>query len=59
MAGLEANFCCVLKDRTAGDPMREESIWTDLTPGQIAEAWAEHGTPVSEPVVRQLWEEHG
>jgi hypothetical protein len=59
MAGLEANFCCVLKDRTAGDPMREEIIWTDLTPGQIAEALAEHGTPVSEPVVRQLLEEHG
>lgn len=58
-AGLEANFCCVLKDRTAGDPLREESLWTDLTPGQSAEALAEHGPPGSEPVVRQLLEEHG
>jgi hypothetical protein len=39
--------------------MREKIIWTDLTPGQIAEALAEQGTPVSEPVVRQLLEEQG
>ncbi len=59
LAGLEATFCCVLKDRTAGDPLREESIWTDLTPGQIAAAWAEQGTPVSEPGVRHLLAEQG
>jgi hypothetical protein len=39
--------------------MREEILWTDLTPGQIAEALAEQGTPVSEPVVRHLLEEQG
>ncbi len=49
----------MLQDRTAGDPLREESIWTDLTPGQIAAAWAEQGTPVSEPGVRHLLAEQG
>ncbi len=58
-AGREANFWCGLKDRPAGDPRRAESLWTDLTPGQIAEALAAQGTPVSEPGVRQLLEEQG
>src|SRR5216683_3057733 len=58
-AGREANFWCGLKDRPAGDPRRAESLWTDLTPGQIAEALAAQGTPVREPGVRQLLEEQG
>jgi len=35
---LEENFLRVLQDRTAGDPMRQEVRWTDLTYEQIAEA---------------------
>jgi hypothetical protein len=27
----EENFLRVLQDRTAGDPMRQEVRWTDLT----------------------------
>lgn len=27
----------IIKDRTAGDPMREDVTWTDLTPREIAE----------------------
>jgi hypothetical protein len=42
----------VLRDRTAGDPMRQEVRWTDLTYEQIAEHLAEAGTPVSVPVVK-------
>ncbi len=48
----------MLQDRTAGDPMRQEVRWTDLTYGQIAEHLAEAGTPVSVPVVKQLLDEH-
>jgi Rhodopirellula transposase DDE domain len=44
----------VLRDRTAGDPMRQEVRWTDLTYEQIAAHLAEAGTPVSVPVVKQL-----
>jgi Rhodopirellula transposase DDE domain len=49
----------VLQDRTAGDPMRQEVRWTDLTYEQIAHHLAEAGTPVSVPVVKQLLRKHG
>jgi hypothetical protein len=49
----------VLQDRTAGDPMRQEVRWTDLTFEQIAGHLAEAGTPVSVPVVKQLLRKHG
>jgi hypothetical protein len=56
---LEENFLRVLQDRTAGDPMRQEVRWTDLTYEQIAGHLAEAGTPVSVPVVKQLLKKHG
>ena len=49
----------MLQDRTAGDPMRQEVRWTDLTLEQIADHLAEAGTPVSVPVVKQLLRKHG
>jgi hypothetical protein len=49
----------VLQDHTAGDPMRQEVRWTDLTYEQIAGHLAEAGTPVSVPVVKQLLKKHG
>src|SRR5450759_5322643 len=55
---LEENFLRVLQDRTAGDPMRQEVRWTDLTYEQIADHLAEAGTPVSVPVVKQLLSHH-
>jgi hypothetical protein len=55
---LEENFLRVLQDRTAGDPMRQEVRWTDLTYEQIADHLAEAGTPVSVPVVKQLLRKH-
>lgn len=56
---MEENFLRVLRDRTAGDPMRQEVRWTDLTYEQIAGHLAEAGTPVSVPVVKQLLAKHG
>ena len=56
---MEENFLRVLQDRTAGDPMRHEVRWTDLTYEQIADHLAEAGTPVSVPVVKQLLRKHG
>lgn len=44
----------VLRDHTAGDPMREEVQWTNLTLAEIAGHLVQHGTPVSVTVVRQL-----
>ena len=56
---MEENFLRVLHERTAGDPMRQEVRWTDLTFEQIAGHLAEAGTPVSVPVVKHLLRKHG
>ena len=56
---LRENFQAVLRDHTAGSPVQEELIWTDLTPTDIARRPAERGTPASVPVVEQLLEADG
>jgi hypothetical protein len=43
---VEANFWEVLKDHIAGDPMRAEVKWTNLSRCQIAIRNTELGTPV-------------
>ena len=58
MPHLEENFLAVLRDYTAGDPMRQAVQWTNLTQQQIAERLAEAGTPVSTTVVKQLLRKH-
>jgi hypothetical protein len=55
---IEANFRKVLEDHTAGDPMRLEVRWTNLSRRQIAGRITELGTPVSRYVVSQLLREH-
>jgi Rhodopirellula transposase DDE domain len=49
----------VLQDHTAGNPMNDEVIWTDLTVTEVAERLAEIGTPVSVHVVEQLFDGTG
>ena len=56
---LEENFLKVLQDHTAGDPMRAEVKWTNLSRRQIARRMTELGTPVSRDVVSQLLRKHG
>jgi hypothetical protein len=56
---IAANFRKVLEDHTAGDPMRLEVKWTNLSRRQIAKRIAELGTPVSRHVVSQLLRTHG
>src|SRR4051794_36321007 len=46
-ADLEANFLKVLEDHTAGDPMRAEVKWTNLSRGQISRRLGDLGTPAS------------
>jgi hypothetical protein len=48
---IEANFHKVLEDHTAGDPMRPELKWTNLSRRQIAARISGLGTPVSRHVV--------
>jgi hypothetical protein len=56
---LGQDFLKVLQDHTAGDPMRAEVKWTNLSRRQIAKRMAELGTSVSRDVVSQLLRKHG
>jgi hypothetical protein len=49
----------VLRDHTAGDPMREGVKWTDLTRRDISARLAERGTPGGKRVVKRLLKKHG
>jgi hypothetical protein len=52
-------FLDVLKNHTAGDPMREEILWTNLTHREIVELLArEHNLRVSTTVIHQLLKSH-
>jgi DDE family transposase len=54
---LQANFHKVLEDHTAGDPMKPEAVWTNLSVSAIADRLAELGTPVDRSIVDQLLDE--
>jgi Rhodopirellula transposase DDE domain len=58
MPELEENFLRVLRDYTAGDPMREGVRWTNLTVKEIVGRLAAAGTPVSRTVVKDLLRKH-
>src|SRR4051794_6771935 len=55
---VEANFHKVLEDHTAGDPMRLEVKWTNLSRRQLAKRMEGLGTPVSRDVVSQWLRKH-
>jgi hypothetical protein len=59
MPRLESNLRQVVSHHTAGDPMREDVIWTYLSAPEIAEQLAGLGTPVGCDTVRALLEELG
>ena len=57
--GIDEAFLDVLKDNTAGDPMPEKVLWTNLTQREITERLQEqHSIQVSETVVDQLLDQH-
>jgi Rhodopirellula transposase DDE domain len=49
----------IVSEFTAGDPMREEVIWTSLTPGQIADELSARGTPVCRDTAQDLLDAFG
>lgn len=57
-AQLETNFLALLAQFTAGDPMREGVLWTNLSVREISRRLAEMGTLASRGVVRQLLRKH-
>jgi hypothetical protein len=59
MPELEDNFIRVVGDHLAGDPERDDVIWTYLTNTEISQRLAHLGTPVSPDTVRSLLDEYG
>jgi hypothetical protein len=56
---INAAFLDILKDNTAGDPMDEKILWTNLTNGEIQSRLAgQHEIDVSEIVIRKLLKKH-
>lgn len=43
-----------LQERTAGDPMRHDLVWTDLTPREIADSLHEQDLSVGPRIVRRI-----
>lgn len=56
---MRENFLGVLRDHTAGDPMREDVKWTNLSRRQISRKLKDLGTPAGKNVVSRLLHEHG
>jgi Rhodopirellula transposase DDE domain len=43
-----------IQDRTAGDPMRPDVVWTDLTPQEISDSLRAHAVCVGPRIVRRM-----
>lgn len=59
MPELMDNFRQVVHDHTAGDPLREEVVWTYLSSTEITQRLERLGTPISADTVRKLLRESG
>jgi hypothetical protein len=57
MPALQVNFREILRLYTAGDPCREDVVWTNLTKTEIAKRLSNTSTPVSVNIVSQLLDE--
>lgn len=56
---IDEQFLNVLKEHTAGDPMDEKVVWTDLTPDEISKLLErDHQVKVSESVIKKLLQKH-
>ena len=56
---VEENFRTLLAEFTAGDPMREGVLWTNLSRREISRRLTEMGSPASRHTVRKLMRKHG
>lgn len=56
---IHKQFLAVIEQHTAGSPMDETIVWTDLGPTQIAQLLQqEYGVKVSKTVIYQLLQKH-
>ena len=56
---LVDNFLAILRNHTAGDPMRQDVKWTNLSRRQISRKLDALGTPANKNIVSQLLHDHG
>jgi hypothetical protein len=56
--GIDEAFLEIVRVYTAGDPMREEVLWTNLAHQEIAEQLQARGMNVSTWIVKQLLQKH-
>ncbi len=59
MPHLLENLRTLLRDHTAGDPMRQDVKWTNLSRRQISRQLGELGTPAGRTLVSRLLYEEG
>jgi hypothetical protein len=58
IAGIDVAFLEIVRDYTAGDPMKEEVLWTNLAHQDIATRLRACGMDVSVRIVKQLLRKH-
>jgi len=58
LENIDAVFLDTVKENTAGDPMNEDVLWTNLTQKQISVRMKEKGINISVIVVKQLLSKH-
>lgn len=57
---IDEQFLTVLKEHTAGNPMDERIIWTDLNHQEIQELLGKtYAVWVSKPIIKKLLKKHG
>jgi len=57
---IDEQFLSVVKEHTAGEPMDENVIWTDLTPKEIRQQLGHmYDVWISLPIVGKLLKKHG
>ncbi len=59
ISGIDDLFLKVLKDFTAGDPMKDKVKWTHLTFTEIIDSMCAEGICISKSIVKQLLKKHG
>ena len=59
-SNIDEQFLSVLKEHTAGDPMDERVVWTDLNHQDIQQLLGEtYQVWVSKPIISKLLKKHG
>lgn len=59
VAGIDEAFLAIVRDHTAGDPMKGEVKWTHLSLKEIGQRLDQRGIKVSRKIVKQLLKKHG